>query len=644
MKRLRRIIAITGVISVTAISSQGQTNFSVYFDQLNNGFENWTHGSIDFSSTSAVHSGSSAINFKGAVWDTISIAHAGFNPAPYTNLTFWLNGGPDGGQVVRVNVGYGTNAGPYYQLPALRPNRWRQFNLSLGTLGVAEITNVNRINFQLTTSGKSGPFSMDDINLVATVPSPIRITVDAAKTVRVADSRWFGLNTVVWDGNFDTATTMDSLKKLGTSILRFPGGSAADEYHWAAGKDQAGKTWPISFGNFVHVATNVGVQAMITVNYGTGTPDEAAAWVRSANITNHLGFQYWEIGNEVYGSWETDSNHLPHDPYIYALRVRDYIGHMKAADPSIKVGVVAVPGEGSYSNNATHFAVNARTGTTNYGWTPIMLSTFKSLGIAPDFLVHHVYPEYSADNDQGILLSSGNWAGDAADFRQQINDYMGGAQTNIELLCTENNADAGRQGKQSTSIVNGLYLADSLAQLMKTEFNSFIWWNFRNGTDHSGDFNASLYGWRMYGDLGIINGLAMRHPVFYTFKLMRCFAERGDAVLDPQSNYLLLPVYSTRKADGSLAVLVINKDRTMTLTAQLTLTNFEPGPRALVRSFGLAQDEAARTNSVPGAQDIQTNILGISGATFIASFPPYTVTLLTIPPAPLHVSATGLPR
>ena len=62
--------------------------------------------------------------------------------------------------------------------------------------------------------------------------------------------------------------------------------------------------------------------------------------------------------------------------------------------------------------------------------------------------------------------------------------------TNIELLVTENNSDSGPDGKQSTSLVNGLYLADSLAQLMKTEFNSFVWWDLRNGTDTSGDFSV----------------------------------------------------------------------------------------------------------------------------------------------------------
>jgi len=124
--------------------------------------------------------------------------------------------------------------------------------------------------------------------------------------------------------------------------------------------------------------------------------------------------------------------------------------------------------------------------------------------------------------------------------------------------------------------------------------------------------------------------------------LMNFFARPGDTVLDASSDYLLLPTYATRKADGSLAVLVINKDNATTFNAQLSLGNYLPWTNALVRSFGLAQDEATRTNSlVPGAQDIGTNYVAVTGTNFNVSFPPYTATLLTIPPAPANLTATS---
>jgi len=633
-------VAISIAFVTLLVTARAQTNISIYSDQMNNGFQNWSWGNVNISCTSPVYTGTDSISYHDVAWNGISFWHADFNPAPYTYLDFWLNSGGTGGQVIRIYLQYDnlTNSTAAYQLPALpATTAWQHYFIPFSSLGAAGVTNLSRLNFQLTSNGTTNEFYMDDVNLSLVPPSTVLLGIDGNQVVRSADSRWFGLNTAVWDGYLDTPTTDSALAEMGTRILRFPGGSFADNYHWATGTTSPNNaSWAEDFNNFVHVVTNTGVQTIITVNYGTGTPQEAAAWVASANITNNLGLKYWEVGNECYGTWETDSNANPHSAYAYATRAAQYIAQMKAVDPTIKIGVPVVTGENTDINGYTNNPVyNPRTQQTNYGWTPVVLSTLASLGESPDFLVHHVYPEYEVDNDQALLQDGTNWTGDAANYRQQITDYVGSSGTNIQLFCTENNADAGNQGKQSTSIVNGLYLADSLAQLMKTEFNSFVWWDLRNGTDTSGDFAASLYGWRTYGDLGIINGLNTRHPVYYTFKLMQYFAQPGDVILNPTSGYsTLLPVYASRKADGALAVLVINKDEATTYSAELALTNFIPWTNALVRSFGIAQDEATRTNStVPGAQDIGTNYLAVTGPNVTASFPPYSATLITIPPA-----------
>ena len=124
---------------------------------------------------------------------------------------------------------------------------------------------------------------------------------------------------------------------------------------------------------------------------------------------------------------------------------------MKKVDATIKIGLVATPGEESYSNNATHNALNPRTGQTHYGWTPILLATLKNLA-----------------------GGANGWASDAASRRQMLADYLGPNGTNVELCVTENNTAS--RGKQLTSLVNALFCADSLSQLLKTEFNSFVWW------------------------------------------------------------------------------------------------------------------------------------------------------------------------
>ncbi len=638
--RLGSFLLTCVVWLMAAHAALAQTNFSIFSDQLDNSFQNWSWGTNNnFANPSPVHSGNNSISFSSATWDAISFWHPDFNPGVYSNLNFWANGGATGGQVLQVYVEYNnvTATGPTFQLPRFPTNAWQQFIVPLSALGMSGITNVSRISFQLTSSGTSTPFFLDDVSLSTVVPLVVHLQINATNTLRTADSRWFGLNTAIWDSYFDTPTTSNALKELGTQILRFPGGSASDEYHWASDTSSTNTwTWATSFWSFMHLATNMGAQAIITANYGTGTPDEAAAWVGSANVTNRCNFKYWEIGNECYGTWETDSNSSPHDPYTYATNAAQYLTQMKAVDPTIKIGVPVSPGEESYNNGYTaHPAHNSRTGADHNGWTPVVLATMKSLGVQPDFLVHHVYPEYGNPNDQTLLQASGNWAGDAADLRQQITDYIGAGGTNIELFCTENNSDArSPQTRQSTSIVNGLYLADSLANLMKTEFNSYVFWDLRNGQDPDTNVYSNVYGWRTYGDIAIIGNLNTRYPTYYTFKLMHYFAHAGDTVLDASSDYFQLPAYSTRKADGSMAVLVVNKDSATTFNAQLSLANYQPWTNALVRSFGIAQDEATRTNSaVPGAQDIGTNYLTMSGTNFTASFPPHSVTLLTIPPA-----------
>jgi hypothetical protein len=639
---MRKYAAFAFALGI-ALSAVAQAPLAIYTDNLVNGFQDWSWATRNMANTSPVHSGNNSISVTSAAWTALSFQHSDFSTAVYASFSFWANGGGSGGQRLQVNVQYGlSGSGTTYTLPtALTAGTWQQFTIPLSTLGVANRTNVNRINITLTGSGTTGTFYVDDIQFnAAPAPSLVHLNADAANTLRLADARWFGVNTATWDSTgFAEPATTNALIEMGCLALRWPGGSSADAYHWAT--DATGNS------RFMNMATNLGEQVFITVNYGSGSSNEAAAWVKMANCTNHCGFKYWEIGNECYGTWENDTNQPAHDPYTYAVRTAGYLQMMKAADPAIKIGVVIVPGEDSSSNNATHFAVNPRTGKTHYGWTPVMLDTLKNLGVTPDFAIYHFYPQYtstswapnSPDSDPLLLQVAVNWASDAADLRQQITDYLGTAGTNTELVCTENNSDSGRMGRQSTSIVNALYLADSASQLMKTEFNACLWWDLRNGADTQGDFDPTLYGWRNNGDYGLLSGSNARYPDFYAEKLLQYFVHPGDTVLGATSDYLLLSAYAARKANGALALLVINKDVTTNFNARISLANFAPFPTATVRSFGIQQDEATRTNNpVPGAKDIATNAASVA-VLFTNSFPPGTLTLFTFAPGPAQLSA-----
>ena len=630
------------VVLFSITNGMAQVNLPIYADGLVSGFQDWSWDSTrNFSNLSPVHSGTDSIATTiTAAAGALRFQHPSpLDPTAYVKLSFWINGGTAGGQILQmqaVSNNSPINAGVL--LMPLVANTWQQYVIPLSMLGVATNSTLNGFWFQDTSGGPQPTFYLDDVQLIGSPPPAlVHLGIDNINPHRMADARWFGLNTAIWDSNFDTPATSNALQELGTQVLRFPGGSLSDFYHWSTATRSDGYPWdPTKFSNFMHIATNAGVQAFITVNYGTGTPFEAAQWVGFANMTNHCGFKYWEVGNECYGSWEADNYtnypYAPHDAWTYAQQFSHYYTLMKAADPTIKIGMVATPGEDSYPSYSHSAAFNPVSGQYHYGWTPLVLSNLRTLGITPDFIIHHVYPEYQQDSDPTLLQASRNWAADAADLRNQLTDYFGAGGANIEIVCTENNADSGSQGRQSTSLINGLYLADSLSQLMKTEINSFVWWDLRNGADTGGDFNSTLYGWRTYGDLGIMEGSNNRFPTYYAFKLMQYFVGTGDWVLNASSDYSYLSAYASRKANGNLALLVINKFPGTNLNGQIVLTNYVPWSTATVRSYGILQDEATRTNGPASSQDITLTNFPSASSTFAYSFPPYSLTLLTFAP------------
>jgi hypothetical protein len=171
---------------------------------------------------------------------------------------------------------------------------------------------------------------------------------------------------------------------------------------------------------------------------------------------------------------------------------------------------------------------------------------------------------------------------------------------------------------------------------MKTEFNSFLWWDLRNGIS-SGDIDPSIYGWRLYGDEGVLGGLTDSYPTFYVTKLLQYFARPGDTVLNATSDYALLSAYAVRKASGAVTLLVLHKDPTTNFLAQISISGFTPATAATLISYGMPQDNAAETGI--GSPDLaRTNFIG-AGATFNYTFAPYSATLFTLtPPAPALVA------
>ena len=92
-----------------------------------------------------------------------------------------------------------------------------------------------------------------------------------------------------------------ALKAIKVPNVRWPGGCFADEYHWrkGIGRDRSvtlnpnwgGVTEDNTFGTheFMDFVGQIGSEAFVSVNLGTGTPQEAAEWLEymTASPTDH---------------------------------------------------------------------------------------------------------------------------------------------------------------------------------------------------------------------------------------------------------------------------------------------------------------------------------------------------------------------
>lgn len=625
---------IMAALALAGTAAFGQQDQVVYDDALQSGWTDWSWAAANLTSTVSPHAGGNCIAVTALAYEALYLHREAFATRAYSNLTFWIRGAASGG-LLQLRATLGGSPQAAVNLPALT-TAWTHMSLPLSSLGVTNKSNMDGFWIQ-ERNGNSVLFYVDDIRItVVPAPSTVHVTVNAAQKIRRVDARYFGLNTAVWDSLLDTTNTIGLLKELDNRVLRFPGGALSDDYHWASNTSGTNTwQWTTSPAAFLHVATNTGAQAFITVNYGSGSAAEAAEWVRWANLTNRAGILYWEVGNENYGGWETDTNSRPHDPFTYATRFKDYAAQMKAVDPAIRVGAVAQIGEDAYATYTDHPATNARTHAVHNGWTPVMLATFKTLGVRPDFLIYHRYAQSPrAESDADLLQSAVSWPEDAADLRRQLNDYLGAAATNVELVCTENNSVYANPGKQSTSLINGLFLADSVAQAMLTEFNAVLWWDLRNAQEAGNNNVATLYGWRNYGDYGITDSsdpstAVNRYPTFHAAKLFRYFARGGDWLVPATSDYPLLAVYAAQRTNDFLALLVINKSASNSLNAAVSVSGFAFATNAPLMAYGMPQDNAARSNLSASAGMAITNAL-LAGTNFTYTFPPYSATVLAM--------------
>ncbi|MFC5649964.1 alpha-L-arabinofuranosidase C-terminal domain-containing protein [Paenibacillus solisilvae] len=97
---------------------------------------------------------------------------------------------------------------------------------------------------------------------------------------------------------------------------------------------------------FIQFCRDTDTEPLICVNAGSGTPEEAAAWLEYCNggadtaygalraqngHAEPYGVKYWEIGNEIYGSWQ--HGHCTAEEFGH--RYNRFAAEMKKVDPDI---------------------------------------------------------------------------------------------------------------------------------------------------------------------------------------------------------------------------------------------------------------------------------------------------------------------
>ena len=191
------------------------------------------------------------------------------------------------------------------------------------------------------------------------------------------DPRLFGgflehMGRAVYEGVYDPESAhagadgyrkdvLDQLRRLAMTTIRYPGGNFASGYHWQDGVGPTDKrptvrelAWqsiePNRFGTeeFLRLCKKMEWNPMLTVNLGTGTPEEARNWVEYCNCPTGTRFanlrasngstqphavSLWCLGNEMDGPWQL--GHVPADQY--AIRAQQAAKMMKDTDKNIEL-------------------------------------------------------------------------------------------------------------------------------------------------------------------------------------------------------------------------------------------------------------------------------------------------------------------
>lgn len=459
------------------------------------------------------------------------------------------------------------------------------------------------------------------------------VTVNAGQVIRRIPATLYGTNIQwVWNGyslwddyrNQADPALLGYAKSMGVSLIRYPGGMYADFYHWQNGVGPLGSrpvvpfrvgdtdTGRISLGTdeALGFARDANGELLVTVNVGTGTVQEAAAWVRYVN-SSRLKVKYWEIGNEVYIRDSSPAQlAINMDPATYANKFVSFARAMRAADPRILIGAIGGVNRGAYS-------------LVGYpAWNETVLGI---AGADMDFLaIHNAYaPVNVRDSDDvravysALLAAPALIANDLALVTRQIQTNAPQYASKISIAVTEwgpffQNYTAGRFVQHSRTLGSALFAASTLKSFIDSP-------------------RTQIANFHAFNDMSIMCWVCSRDSNFppkpiwtltaeaMAFQLMR--NNISDQLVSsqvtspkydsPQIGWLsavpgvpYLEVLSSLSTDSkTLSLIVINKHFDQAVQTSLSFVGFTPLPSATASTLagtGLDANTGTAPLQVPG--------------------------------------------
>ncbi|OIK07804.1 alpha-L-arabinofuranosidase [Streptomyces monashensis] len=450
----------------------------------------------------------------------------------------------------------------------------------------------------------------------------VTVSVDANRPLGSIPSIGSGVNTAVFDGQMNSSATPSLIAGAGFKAVRYPGGSVSDAYHWQTNTEEnGGYVAPnTGFDAFMGTVRAAGAQPVITVNYGSGTPDEAAAWVRYANITKGYGIKYWEVGNEVPGNgeysngsgWELDK-HSSHSATTYATNLLQFVSAMKAVDPGVKIGAVLTT-PGSWPDGITGPGDTA-------DWNHTVLSI---AGPKIDFVIVHHYPSTTSESDL-LTKPQADIPRITSTVRSLINQYAGSNAPNVGIAITETNGQ-----RDVDTAPDALFAPDEYLTWWENGIFNVDWWDLRNGTDCSSVTNVD--GATDYADGGLVSSGASCEPAlntpfapYHSLQLITKLGAPGDTMLSSTSSTSLVSAHAVRRGNGDLDVMLINKDPNNAANVALSYNGFTPSS-ATPTVWSYLKNAGGLSSAATGGPSQQT-------------VPPYSIVVVQLHPS--GAAATG---